>query len=110
MCKEDEKSELVSSKKINMNVSSNFQFRAAYLAYLDAFNKATDPEIKKYLNQNIIELKENKIDYQTFYKNINQYRSIDSSQFRYRSNIRTQSKSRWRNQMRKIEREKRYEK
>ncbi len=110
MCKEDEKNKLISPKKIDIKGFSNFQFQAAYLAYSEAYDKATDPEIKKYLNQNIIELRENKIDYQTFYRNINQYRSIDSSQLRYRSNIKTQSKSRWRNQMRKIEREKRYEK
>ncbi|MCD6464975.1 hypothetical protein J7L27_01230 [Candidatus Bathyarchaeota archaeon] len=110
MCEEDKESELISLKKVNVKGFSNFQFHAAYLAYSEAYDKATDPEVKKFLNQNIIQLQENKIDYQTFYRNINQYRSIDSSRFRYRSNIRTQSKSRWRIQMRKKEREKRYEK
>ncbi len=110
MCKEDEKSKLISLKKIDMRKFSNFQFQAAYLAYSEAYDETTDPEVKKFLNQNIIELQENKIDYQTFYRNINQYRSIDTSQLRYRSNIRIQSKSKWRRQMRKKEREKRYEK
>jgi len=110
MCEEDKESELISLKKVNVKGFSNFQFHAAYLAYSEAYDKATDPEVKKFLNQNIIQLQENKIDYQTFYRNINQYRSIDSSRFRYRSNIKTQSKSRWRIQMRKKEREKRYEK
>ncbi|MEM2341029.1 MAG: hypothetical protein QXX94_03425 [Candidatus Bathyarchaeia archaeon] len=100
----------VSQKKLLIDDPSNFQFHAAYLAYSDAYDKATDPEIRKYLNQMIINLRQNKIDYQTFYKNISQYRQIDESQCQYRSNIKTQSKSEWRSQLRRMEREKRYEK
>jgi len=110
MCEETGKNNLDSQKKILIDNPSNFRFHAAYLAYSDAYDKATDPEVKKYLNQNIIDLQQNKIDYQTFYRNISQYRQIDSSQYQYRSNIRTQSKSEWRDQMRRIEREKRHEK
>ena len=110
MCEEDGKDKLDLQKKVLIDNPGNFQFHAAYLAYSDAYDKATDPKVKKYLNQNIIDLQQNKIDYQTFYRNISQYRQVDSSQYQYRSNIRTQSKSEWRSQMRRIEREKRHEK
>lgn len=99
-----------SQKKLLIDDPSNFQFHVAYLAYSDAYDRTSDPEVRKYLNQMIMDLRQNKIDYQTFYKNISQYRQIDESQCRYRSNIKTQSKSEWRSQMRRMEREKRYEK
>jgi len=97
-------------RKIVLDNPSNFQLQAAYLAYSEAYDKTTDPEVRKFLNQNINDLQQNKIDYQTFYKNINRYRQIDNSQCQSRSSIKSLSKSEWRNQMRKIEREKRHEK
>lgn len=106
----NEKEKLGSQEKVVITNPSNFQFHAAYLAYLEAYDKNTDPETRKYLNQNIIALQKNEIDYQTFYRNINQYRSIDKAQCQAKSSIRTQSKREWHSLMRKIEREKRYEK
>lgn len=100
--------ETKSEGKVILKDPSNFQLKAAYLAYLEAYEKAIDPEIKKYLNQNMIDLQYNKIDYQTFYKNINQFRQISVSQCQSRSDIRSSSKSEWRAKMEKIEREKRY--
>ncbi|MEM2320791.1 MAG: hypothetical protein QXS79_02760 [Candidatus Bathyarchaeia archaeon] len=94
--------------KVILKDSSNFQLRAAYLAYLEAYDKAVDPEVKKYLNQNIIDLQCNKIDYQTFYRNINQFRQIDSIQCQSKSSIRSLSKSEWRAKTERIEREKRH--
>lgn len=96
--------------KIVIKDLSNFQLHAAYIAYSEAYDRVTDPEIRRYLNQNMIDLQQNKIDYPTFYRNISQYRQIDNLQCKSRSNIRTLSKSEWRNQMRRAEREKRYEK
>lgn len=107
---ESEKDSLGSPKKVAIDNLSNFQFHAAYLAYSEAYDKTTDPEVREFLNQNIIALQQNKIDYQTFYRNISQYRQVDSMQFQNRVSIRTQSKSEWRNQMKRIERERRYEK
>ena len=109
MDRSSKKEKLSSQEKVVITDSSNFQFHAAYLAYLEAYNKTTDSEAKKYLNQNIIALQRNEIDYRTFYRNINQYRSIDRAQCQSKSSIRTQSKREWHNRMRKIERERRYE-
>ncbi|MEM2183054.1 MAG: hypothetical protein QXH19_01840 [Candidatus Bathyarchaeia archaeon] len=110
MCVESEKNNLDSPKKVAISDLSNFQFHAAYLAYSEAYDKTTDPEVREFLNQNIIALQQNKIDYQTFYRNISQYRQVDVSQLQNRVSIRTQSKSEWRNRMKRIERERRYEK
>ncbi|MBS7639634.1 MAG: hypothetical protein QW795_05110 [Candidatus Bathyarchaeia archaeon] len=110
MCGESEKDNLNSPKKVAIGDLSNFQLHAAYLAYSEAYDRVLDPEVREFLNQNIIALQENKIDYQTFYRNISPYRQIDVSRVQQRANIRVQSKSEWRSQMRKLEREKRYEK
>lgn len=109
MSEESEKDKLDLERKVIIEGSSNFQFNAAYLAYSEAYDKAFDPDVRKYLNQNIIALQQNEVDYQTFYRNINQYRSISTAQYHSKSSIKTQSKGEWRNKMRKIEREKRYE-
>ncbi|MBS7604811.1 MAG: hypothetical protein QW424_04895 [Candidatus Bathyarchaeia archaeon] len=95
-------------RKIILKNPENFQLQAAYLAYSEAYDKTDDPEVKKYLNQNMIDLQNNKIDYQTFYRNINKYRQLDDSQCKSKSNIKSLSKSEWRNIMEKMEREKRY--
>ena len=50
------------------NDSMNFPFHAAYLVYEEAFDKATEVQAKTELNQNIQDLKENKIDLETFYR------------------------------------------
>lgn len=101
---------VVPERKIIINDLSNFQLRAAYLAYSEAYDRASTPEIKKYLNQVMADLQQNKIDYQTFYRSISQYRQIDASQCQSRSNIKSLSKSEWQNQVRRAEREKRYKK
>ncbi|MEM1515100.1 MAG: hypothetical protein QXH24_03515 [Candidatus Bathyarchaeia archaeon] len=97
-------------EKVALKDPSNFQLKAAYLAYLEAYERTVDLEVKKYLNQNMIDLQCNKIDYWTFYKNINKFRQIDSSQCQFRSDIKSSSKSEWRAKMEKIGREKRYKK
>ncbi|MEM1550338.1 MAG: hypothetical protein QXR13_00210 [Candidatus Bathyarchaeia archaeon] len=109
MCEENLE-ETDTEGRIILKDSSNFQLKAAYLAYLEAYDKTVDPEIKKYLNKNIIDLQCNKIDYQAFYKNINQFRQIDNLQCQSRSNIRSSSKGEWRAKAEKMEREKRYKK
>lgn len=97
-------------EKVVLKDTSNFQLRAAYLAYLEAFERATDPEVRKYLNKNMADLINNKIDYQTFYRNINQFRQIDNMQCQARSEIRSTTKSEWRVKTERMEREKRYKK
>lgn len=94
--------------RVVLKDSSNFQLKAAYLAYLEAYDKTNDQEVKRYLNQIMIDLQHNRINYETFYRNINKFRQIDSAQCQSKSDIRSSSKSEWRAKMERIEREKRH--
>jgi len=106
---ESDNSESTSSEKLLIDNPSDFRFHAAYLTYADTYDRTTSPETKKQLNQNIMALQQNQIDYPTFYKNINQYREGDGSQHRYGASfIRTQKKREWRRKMQKRERNKRH--
>jgi len=97
------------SQKLFIDNPFDFQFHAAYLAYSGAYDKATDPETKKQLNENIKALQQNQIDYPTFYKSINQYRVEDGYQYRHgRTFIKTQKKQEWRRETQKRERNKRH--
>jgi hypothetical protein len=90
---------------------SDFQFHAAYIAYSSTFDKTTNPETKKLLNESIIALQKKEIDYQAFYGNINRFRGEESSQFHYgRDLIKTQKKREWRRRAQKQERIKRHRK
>jgi len=111
MTEEPNKTETASPEKLLIDDPSNFQFHAAYLTYSGIFDKTTNPETKKQLNQNILALQENQIDCATFYGNISQYRTEDSTQYNYgRSLIRTQRKRDWRRKTQKHERIERHKK
>lgn len=109
MSEESSNNELLTIEKLSIDNLSDFQFHAAYVAYAEIYDKTTSLETKKQLNQNIVALQQNKIDYQSFYRNINQYRSEEGSQYRYgRIVIKTQRKQDWRRQMQKEDRNKRF--
>lgn len=109
MIEESGNNESASPEKLVIDKPSDFQFHAAYSAYSEIYGRTSNPETKKQLNQNITALQQNQIDYPTFYRNINQYRAEDSTQYRYgRTVIRTQKKQEWRREMQKQERNKRF--
>ena len=80
------------------NDTMNFPFHAAYLVYEEAFDKATEAQAKNELNQSIQDLKENKIDLETFYRNLAPFRKLDVPR-QERFSMQTQRKkdcgSRW---------------
>jgi hypothetical protein len=96
-------------EKLLIDNMSDFQFHAAYIAYSESFDKASDPGIMKRLNDNIEALRENKMDYPTFYSNISEFREAEHSRSRH-SSIRTQRKREWRRKAQKRERNKRHRK
>jgi hypothetical protein len=111
MTEEPEKKESPQPEKLLIDNPSDFQFHAAYLTYSDLFDKASNPEIRKLLNQNITALQQKEIDAQTFYENINQYRGQDATQFRFgRTLIKGQKKREWRRKTQKHERIQRHRK
>jgi hypothetical protein len=98
-------------EKLLIDNPSNFQFHAAYLSYSDIFDKTTSSETKKQLNQNIMALQENQMDYSSYYEKINQFRGQDASQHGYgRAFIKTQKKREWRRKTQKHERIQRHRK
>jgi len=111
MTKESDNNESTSPEKLLIDNPSDFRFHAAYFTYSDIYDKTANPETKKQLNQNIMALQQNQIDYPTFYKNIDQYRTGEGSQYSYgRTLIKTQKKREWRRKMQKRERNKRHKK
>jgi DNA polymerase IIIc chi subunit len=105
MTEESENKEPISPEKLLIDSSSNFQFHAAYVAYSDVFDKVTDAEAKKQLNQNILDLQQNQIDYQAFYERIGKFRGEDPNLRSYgRAFIKTQKKREWRRKTQKHDR------
>ncbi|MEM2110628.1 MAG: hypothetical protein QXX08_01985 [Candidatus Bathyarchaeia archaeon] len=109
MTEESKNKKPISPEKLLIDNPTDFQFHAAYVAYSDTYDKTVDPEIRKKLNQSILALQQNQIDFQTFYRNISQYRSIGSFQHNVtKFFIKTQKKQEWRRETQKRERNKRY--
>ncbi len=106
----DEKA-AISCEKLLIDDPSDFQFHAAYLAYAEVYDKLVGSESKKDLNQNLEALRQNQIDYPTYYRNIDQYRAGTSSgQYRGQSFVKTQRKRQWRRATQKRERIQRHRK
>jgi hypothetical protein len=111
MTEQSDNNEPASQEKLLIDNLSNFQFHAAYLTYSNIFDKATNLETKKQLNQNILALQQNQIDYSTFYRNISQYRTEEGSQHDYgRTFLKTQRKRDWRRKTQRHERIERHKK
>jgi hypothetical protein len=96
-------------EKFLIDDPSQFRFHAAYLVYSETFDKAPDAQAKKDLNQNLEDLKANKIDYETFYLNISHYRKLDIPR-QERFSMQTQRKKDWRKKTQRQERIKRHKK
>jgi len=111
MTEETDKEEANFTQKLLIDNPSNFQFHAAYLAYAEVYDKTTNPQVRKELNQNIEALKQNQIDYRTFYGNLDRYRTgTGQSQSYGRFYVKTQRKKEWRKATQKRERIKRHRK
>jgi hypothetical protein len=90
---------------------SDFRFHAAYMVYSDAWDRAPSPDVKQKLNETITALAEDKIDYETFYRQVGQYRvQLGPEQFsgRGRAFIETQRKRDWRVREERASRNKRH--
>jgi hypothetical protein len=83
MTDESRNKESASQEKLLIDKPSDFKFHLAYITYSDTYDKTTNPETKRQLDQNTRALQQNQIDYPTFYKNIDQYRTENGSQHNY---------------------------
>jgi len=95
--------------KMMIDKPSDFRFHAAYLVYSDAWDKASSSEAKIKLNEILTALSSEQIDYETFYRQISQYRpGFNSEQFSGRAFIETQRKKDWRRREEREGRNKRH--
>jgi hypothetical protein len=98
-------------QKLQIDDPSNFQFHAAFMVYSEIFDNIRSDEVKKELNLNIEELKENQIDAETFYRNVARYRGDVGSERRHdRLSVQTQRKRDWRMKSQKQDRIRRHKK
>ncbi|MBX5326908.1 MAG: hypothetical protein ACQXXH_03015 [Candidatus Bathyarchaeia archaeon] len=88
----------VKVEKLLIDRPSDFKFHAAYLVYSELWDKAKSQEVKTQLNQMVSLLSKDEIDYETFYRNISQYRSESYAKpsFYTSKSIETQRKRDWR--------------
>ena len=98
-------------EKLLIDDPSNFQFHAAYSTYSELFDKTTNPETRKQLNESITALKDNGGDYAKFYESIDRFRGGDAAQHGFgRAFIKTQKKREWRRKTQKHDRISRHKK
>jgi len=87
--------------KLLIDRPTDFRFHAAYLIYFDAWDKNTSQEVRTKLNEIMEALSRNEIDYENFYRAMNQYRvEFNPEHFTggasMKSYIETQRKKDWR--------------
>ena len=96
-------------EKLLIDDPSNFQFHAAYMVYAETFDKTSSSSAKEELNQQIENLKENKVDYETFYRNLAPFRKLDIPR-QERFSMQTQRKKDWRKKTQRQDRIKSHKK
>ncbi|MEM2099414.1 MAG: hypothetical protein QXU99_06735 [Candidatus Bathyarchaeia archaeon] len=96
--------------KLLIDTPTDFQFHAAYLVYSELFDTLVGNEAKAELNRNIEALKQNKIDCETFYRNIAHYRKLEPMPRQESLFIETQRKRDWRMKSQREERIRRHRK
>ncbi len=110
MTEEPDKNETPLPEKLLIDEPTNFPFHAAYLVYFELFDSTTNMEAKADLNRNIEALKENRIDCETFYRNIAHYRKMSPNLYQERFLLQTQRKRDWRMKTQRQERIRRHKK
>jgi hypothetical protein len=110
MTEEPNKSEAPLPEKLLIDDSMNFPFHAAYVVYAELFDNIHDADTRADLNRNIEALKENRIDPETFYRNIAHHRKMGPDQHHERFSLQTQRKRDWRKKAQRQDRIKRHKK
>ncbi len=105
-----EQAETEPVEKQMIDKPTDFRFHAAYIVYSDAWDRTQSSDDKLKLNEAITMLAEDKIDCETFYRQISQYRGqTGPDQFSGgRAFIETQRKRDWRRREQRDERNKRH--
>ena len=96
-------------EKLEIDDPENFQFHAAYSVYAEAFDRTSDGETRTDLNQLILDLKGNTLDYAAFYREVAPFRKLDVPR-QERFTMQTQRKKDWRKKTQRQDRIKRHKK
>jgi len=110
MTEEPSKQETPSIEKLLIDDPNSFQFHTAYMVYSELFDGTSELGVKTDLNKNLDELKQNIIDYETYYRNIAHYRKVAPVQRQDRAMFQTQRKKDWRVKEQRQERIRRHKK
>jgi hypothetical protein len=110
MTEEPDKSEVDLPQKLPIDDPMNFPFHAAYVLYSELFDNIADSGARADLNRNIEALKENKIEPETFYRNIAHHRNLSPDKRHERFSLQTQRKRDWRKKAQRQDRIKRHKK
>jgi hypothetical protein len=110
MTEEPNKSEAPLPEKLLIDDPMNFPFHAAYVVYAELFDNINNDDARADLNRNIEALKENRIDPETFYRNIAHHRKMGPDQRHERFSLQTQRKRDWRKKAQRQDRIKRHKK
>jgi len=110
MTEESNKNEAPLPEKLLIDDPMNFPFHAAYVLYSDLFDNISNVDARADLNRNIEALKDNRIDPETFYRNISHHRKMSPDQGRERFSLQTQRKREWRKKAQRQDRIKRHKK
>jgi hypothetical protein len=97
-------------EKLLIDDPMNFPFHAAYVVYSELFDNINNADARADLNRNIEALKENRIDPETFYRNIAHHRKMSPDQHHERFSLQTQRKKDWRKKAQRQDRIKRHKK
>jgi hypothetical protein len=110
MTEEPNENDAPPPEKLHIDEPMNFPFHAAYDVYSELFDHAIEAEAKADLNRNIEALKENRIDCETFYRNIAHHRKMSPNPYHDRFSLQTQRKRDWRKKSQRQDRIKRHKK
>ncbi len=96
-------------EKLEIDDPENFQFHAAYSVYAEAFARTSDGDTRAELNRFILDLKDNKMEYAAFYREVSHFRKLDVPR-QERFTVQTQRKKDWRKKTQRQDRIKRHKK
>jgi len=106
---ENEQTPMEDVTKLEIDKPSDFKFHAAYLAYSKTFDKVSSPHTKSEINNILVLLSKDEMEYQDFYKALDDYRRQGSRHYEFsRDRIETQRKRDWRQKQNRSQRNQRH--
>ena len=104
-----EETQTEEATKLLIDNPSDFKFHAAYMAYSKTWDKLSSPQTKNELNDMLVSLSKDEMDYSEFYRTLDEYRRQGSRHYEFsRERIETQRKRDWRQKQTRSQRNQRH--